>query len=187
MLPFIFALTNYQLAKFIQKYFLSIFPNLQYELALVVPWLAIALAPALLNSREAGLHFDYQKTKQNMKPILVIFALTLIGLAVFWWLGFTRYFHNVKYPWLFFLATPIIEEILFRGWIYSKTSLFWSAVLFGLHHLQYFNYMPTKFALFQITYTIGLGLILGKLRKTSGSIYVSSLLHIILNYVSYKF
>ncbi len=118
-------------------------------------------------------------------------GLIILGLLIFVLLGQTKYFHLVKYPVIFFIVTPIAEELIFRGFVFrvfekvsTSSPVVFSAVLFGLHHLQYTNYSLTTFAIFQVAYTFVLGLLLGKVRKLSGSIYIGILLHIIINLVS---
>jgi membrane protease YdiL (CAAX protease family) len=83
--------------------------------------------------------------------------------------------------WLWFsiaLAAPIVEEIIFRGFLYQgwsasplgpmKTILL-SSLIFGLIHIQYSWYGILSCLFF--------GLLMGWLRFRSGSIYPSMLMH----------
>lgn len=184
------TLGNYQFAKLTQRGILTVLPMFSYMWSIVIPWVGIGLGLCLFDRSDNGLIWNHQKILQYWKSILSSFMVLGIGLAIFILFGITKYFHGVKSPIIFYLFTPIAEELIFRGWIYrqiEKTGgwpILLSALLFGLHHLQYFNYHLTGFALFQITYTFALGLILGKMRRDSGSIYSGLTAHIILNSIT---
>lgn len=181
---------NYQIAKLVQHFFLELSPNLSYIATLVVPWIGIGIILCLTNPLACGLRWNSSETKQNWRSIFLLLLSLALGLGLFAYFGVTKYFHGVKYPIIFFLFTPIAEELIFRGWIYQqiqrlgRSAIFWSAIFFGLHHLQYFNYHFTTFAIFQITYTFILGIFLGKIRKDSGSIYLPIIAHTLLNYIT---
>jgi membrane protease YdiL (CAAX protease family) len=188
---FLLALSNYKLAQFLQSYFPN---NLPYEYSLAIPWIAISLGLCLISPRGFGLLIDLAQIKRNRRRLLISSALVLLGLSLFIGFGITKYFHSVKYPFVFFLIIPLVEELIFRGFIYGTLEKFGkyspiivSSILFGLHHLQYSNFSITTFIVFQILYTLSLGLLFGKIRKLSGSIYVSLLLHILINFVVLKF
>ncbi|HYD35000.1 MAG TPA: CPBP family intramembrane glutamic endopeptidase [Vitreimonas sp.] len=189
----ILALINYQLAKLTQRLMIAVYPSWSYHLTISVPWFLICFLPAAAQYRYSGLEINRQQFLKKWPEIIGSFLLIMIGLVVFVLLGVTAFFHNVKSPLIFFLVTPIVEELLFRGWIYGQLEkyklypIMGSAMLFGLHHLQYFGYRPTPFALFQITYTLLLGLFFGVMRKKSGSIYPSLVTHIIINWVTVYF
>lgn len=184
------ALCNYQLAKFTQRGILAHMPTFSYLWAIVIPWMLIALAPSMLTHSNSDLKWNWQKVNSNILKISIAFVILFIGLLVFSSLGITKYFHGVRYPIIFVLFTPIIEELIFRGYIYhqveelGKNPVLWSSILFGLHHLQYFNYHFTTFAIFQITYTFALGLVLGRLRRDSDSIHPGLIAHILLNWAT---
>ena len=190
---FIIALSNYQLAKIIQKLVLYFSPNFSYIWSLSLPWLLIGIVP-IIAFRLPVFSLDVSLIRKNSTQILLSISFVVAGLALFVNLGVTSFFHSVKYPFIFFLITPIVEEIIFRGWIYDWSTkilrvnpVLLTAILFGLHHWQYFGYRVTLFAVFQIGYTFILGILFGKLREKSGSIYFPILLHILINYVSYNF
>ena len=193
LLVVVIALSNYQLAKLGQRSILFFSPEFSYIWSLSIPWLMIGIVPAVILKSNI-FSIDLSFLFKNIRQILAYVLLVTVGLAIFVSLGVSSYFHSVKYPFIFFIITPIVEELIFRGWIYDWSSkmlrlspVLLTAVLFGLHHWQYFGYRITPFAIFQIAYTFVLGLLFGKLRAKSGSIYLSILLHIFINYVSYKF
>ena len=187
------ALTNYQFAKLIQRITLHFFPSFSYQLALIIPWFLIAIIPIIFLKSFEELKVDFEAIKKNILEIVLICGLVTVGLLFFVFTGITKYFHSVQYPLIFFIATPIIEELMFRGWMFTKLQklnlypIFGTSLLFGLHHLQYFRYMPTPFALFQITYTFFLGLLFARLRQKSGIVYISILMHIFINWVTVSF
>jgi membrane protease YdiL (CAAX protease family) len=193
------TLTNYQVAKLLQNIFLHIFPHGSYQLSISFFWLLIAIVLAVWTARKSGLKLNIQSVRKNWKFLLSLMGIVVAGLLLFVILHITRYFHNVKSPIIFFLVTPIVEELLFRGWIYGQLQkmkfprslpinpVVGSAFLFGLHHLQYFNYHLTLFAVFQMGYTFVLGLVFGEMRKKSQSIYPSLFTHILINFITVYF
>lgn len=93
------------------------------------------------------------------------------------------------YPALLWLAVavaaPIVEEILFRGYLYqglrrsrlrAPGAILVSSLLFALPHLQY--------DLFDISSVLALGLVFGLARWHSGSTYLPIGLHILSNGLS---
>lgn len=186
------VLGNYQLAKFMQRFWLGIYPDFSYMWAIVIPWVSIGLLLSSMDVNGCGLVWSNKKILSHWKMLVGYFGLLGLGMALFIMLGITNYFHGVKSPIIFFLFTPIAEELIFRGWVYQQIEKWWkwpvliSALLFGLHHLQYFGYHFTNFAIFQITYTFVLGIILGKMRKDSGSIYLPLVAHILLNWATLR-
>jgi len=186
------GLIDYKIAKFSQGLFLGY--GFTYAPSISIPWLLISVIPVLIVWKDSGLTFDIKEYIKNRSKIVFLVILVLIGLLIFVVLGITKYFHAVNYPIIFFLITPIAEELLFRGFIYGQTErlkigspVIISSLLFGLHHFQYFNYHLTPFAVFQIVYTLILGLMLGNMRKNTKNIYLGILVHILINYISYKY
>lgn len=187
------ALSDYQLTKLGQRFILFLSPNFSYIWSLSLPWLMIGVAP-ILACRSDIFVVDFSYVRKNIKQIFAYTLFVIVGLALFVGLGITSYFHFVKYPFIFFIITPIAEELIFRGWMYDwlnkivrLSPVLITALLFGLHHWQYFSYRIVPFAIFQISYTFILGLFFGKIREKSGNIYLSVLLHVLINYVSYSF
>ena len=168
--------------------------EISYVVSVSLAWSLIALFLTLFSLKDSGLRFNLKQIVKDRNKILFLTALVLLGLLLFVFLGITKYFHSVMYPIVFFLVTPIVEEIIFRGWIYGQIEKFKfgspiiiSSLLFGFHHLQYFDYRLTLFAIFQIFYTFVLGLLLARIRKLSGSIYLGLVIHILINFITLKF
>ena len=83
------------------------------------------------------------------------------------------------------------EELFFRGAFFevgerlfgpnSLVTLLGSSVLFSLHHFQLHGYQLTEASLLQVAYTLPMGLVFGKLRLLTKSIWPGLLLHIVTN------
>lgn len=188
------ALANYAIARVLQSVLTISVPEISYSVSLSIFWFLVAFVPVLFFKNKYWLRVNLQKIKQNIKPLISYTAFVLLGLFVFVALGITDSFHGVKYPFIFFFVTPVVEELIFRGWLYgyfeerSKYSpVVATAILFGLHHLQYFGFVPTPFAIFQVVYTFLLGILFGKMREKSGSVYMPMAFHILINFITLKF
>jgi membrane protease YdiL (CAAX protease family) len=81
------------------------------------------------------------------------------------------------------LLVPVMEELVFRGWLYSKIAqtklgnigaLFLSSILFTTIHTQYDNAIT-------LMIIFSLGLLLGGVRYKSGNISYSIAIHILFN------
>lgn len=193
LLILVVALSDYQVAKQGQRLILTLLPNFSYVWSLSFPWLMIGIIPVILFKLRIFL-IDLSYIRKNIRQIFVYTSLVIAGLILFVGLGISQYFHSVKYPFIFFVVTPMVEELIFRGWMYDWVEkvtrlnpVLITAILFGLHHWQYFGYRITLFAVFQIGYTFILGLLFGKIREKSGGIYLSALIHVLINYISYRF
>lgn len=96
------------------------------------------------------------------------------------------------------LLIPIGEEWLFRGWVYSiaewlwpqkyftftnpfPTSLWVSAIAFSLWHIQNISQDSWPLVLFQVAYTLMVGIWLGHLRWQSGTLWLPILAHLLIN------
>lgn len=185
------ALFNYTGALFIYATAYIYFPKLPYIFGIALPWLVLGLLCLFYTYKSGSLYLNLKRIILEKQSIILCSSLIIIGLGLFVIFDITKYFHSVRYPFFFYLITPFVEETIFRGFIFGvlekinkKQALVVSAVLFGLHHLQYSYPFFTKFTFFQVTYTIVLGLLLGKIRKSSGSIYIGLILHIFINLVS---
>lgn len=84
------------------------------------------------------------------------------------------------------MITPIVEELISRSWLFAEVKrltkfspVLITSILFAIQHLQYYNFILTWFAQFQIEYTFFLGLVLTKLRLKSGSIYIPLAIHML--------
>jgi tetratricopeptide (TPR) repeat protein len=69
---------------------------------------------------------------------------------------------------------PVAEEVLFRGLLFGalekrcgKWTILWTALVFAIFHLDLFYFLPL----------LSLGILLGWLRRKSGSVWVSAVLH----------
>ncbi len=108
--------------------------------------------------------------------------------------------HWVRYPLaqtipqlIGFLAFgPLQEELLFRGAIFelaersltksfARFPIFFSAALFGLHHLQLHGFALSPAALLQVAFTFPMGIVFGLLRVESQSLWPGWLLHLLTN------
>lgn len=185
---------HYKLAKIAQLILSYLLPSVLDIWLLVIPWILLSIILNINSLRQSGLFLNIDAIKKNKKIIILFIGIIFIGLVSFIFLGVTKYFHTVRYPLLFFIATPIVEELIFRGWVYGKiekyknlSPVFLSALLFGLNHLQYTNFIPTHFVLFQIVYAFILGIFLGKIRQYSKSVYIGMLVHIFINFMSVYF
>ena len=98
-------------------------------------------------------------------------------------------FRSAVYPWLLWLAVvvaaPIVEEILFRGYLFEGLrrsrlgglgAVLVTSLLFALPHVQY--------DLFDMSSILALGLVFGLARWHSGSIYLTIGLHVLANGLS---
>ena len=95
------------------------------------------------------------------------------------------------------VVVPLAEEGLFRGvllsvllWSFSKIysprsaallAVFLTSVIFAFSHLNNLGYYPTGFILFQVSFSILLGLAFGYTRVKTESIYPAILLHALFN------
>ena len=130
--------------------------------------------------------------------VFIVSTLLAIGLvqlfSVFPWFnaeqvqstGFTPYMNMGEKVIAFLVlvvAAPIVEEIIFRGWLYGKlraklnavTSIIIVSVLFGIMHFQW-NVGVNVFAL---------SVVLCGLREITGTIYAGILTHMIKNGVAF--
>ena len=88
----------------------------------------------------------------------------------------------------------LAEELLFRGAIFSlccrvfpthaTLPIVWTAVLFGLQHLQYHHAHAGAPALTQIAYTIPMGLVLGYVRSATQRLGPCVFVHLLNNAVT---
>ena len=101
-------------------------------------------------------------------------------------LGYSHYMVGFERGIVFVLLAiiaPIVEELIFRGWLYGKlrvkipkwVAIIVTSLVFGLVHLQW-NVGITVFCMSIVTCT---------LREITGSIYAGTLVHIINNSVAF--
>jgi membrane protease YdiL (CAAX protease family) len=82
--------------------------------------------------------------------------------------------------------------MLFRGAIFelAERTFFRSAVapvlvstvLFSLYHLQLHQFHVTPFVATQLAFTVPMGIVFGRLRALSGSIWPSFVVHVLTNF-----
>jgi membrane protease YdiL (CAAX protease family) len=104
----------------------------------------------------------------------------------------------------FGITTPILEELIFRGYFWAKfkeqgfsntNTLIITSIFFGLNHLGYYYQISyaTKFhpdapsmvqiMLMKVVFTTVLGFVIGFIRWKSQKVYGSVIIHSILNIV----
>jgi len=143
--------------------------------------------------QRSAFHFPIQSIQ--WRRVLVPACMWLVPTA------FLVLSHTVWVPYIskpldivaFMVTGLLAEEFLFRGAIYdlvlrvfeghtaSKVAVGYSALFFGLGHLQYHNFSLTESALTQISYTIVMGVFFGIVRERSGSIWPCVLMHVMNN------
>lgn len=180
-----------------------LFSILSYGLILV---LLIYLPPKLFkkkiaksSSESLGLRGLPTWTDVGLAPVgyIATIALAAALTAIFnlmpWFnaneaqeLGYSHYMVGFERGAVFVMLAiiaPIMEELIFRGWLYGKlrvkipkwVAIFITSLLFGIIHLQW-NVGITVFAMSIVTCT---------LREITGSIYAGTLVHIINNSVAF--
>lgn len=125
--------------------------------------------------------------------VLIAMGLTALFNLMPWFnaneaqdLGFSPYMMGFERGLAFVLLAviaPIVEEIVFRGFLYGKLrieipkwlAIFLTSLIFGLAHLQW-NVGITVFSMSIVTCT---------LREITGTIYAGMLVHIINNGVAF--
>lgn len=99
----------------------------------------------------------------------------------------------------FWIAVPIAEELIFRGWIFNllnrifrnsflpvlpltPMALWGQSIAFSIWHLQNWGEIPLAFLLLQLLYTFFVGLWLGFYRWHTGRLWPCFLGHVLLNF-----
>lgn len=77
------------------------------------------------------------------------------------------------------LLSGLGEELLFRGWLLPEIGLFWSSLVFGLVHVP-----PHRDWLFWPVFATVVGLLLGALTLSSGTILWAVLAHAAINHLN---
>ena len=110
------------------------------------------------------------------------------GLVGHW----IRYADGVLALACFVLVAPLQEELLFRGTLFELAERGWpgrsswhpvllTTVPFALQHLQFHQFHLTTVALLQLGFTIPMGIVFGRLRAESGSLWPGLAVHILTN------
>ncbi len=92
----------------------------------------------------------------------------------------------------FVLVGPLQEELLFRGALFELAERGWPAggpwvpvllttVPFALQHFQFHQYRLTADALIQVGFTVPMGIVFGRLRQESGSLWPGLAVHVLTN------
>lgn len=160
-----------------------------YQLAqLVLAILLVACAP-----REFGLGIG--RTFQKKQLVMIIAVPMTVICAVVMLFVRTPFFGE---GWSIYLITPLVEELFFRGFIFSAISFafpgsttvagfgiaratLFSAIAFGLWHLGGLHWPTESFIWFQLVYTTIAGLLWGHLRDQTGSIWSGCAIHAAIN------
>lgn len=165
------------------------------------------LAPKVMDREDLGLKGLPTWTDIGLAPIgFIVATLLAAGLVaifnVFPWfdaeqaqeVGFSVYlvgFDRMVAFVILVLVAPVVEELIFRGWLYGKLrpmlsekmsdrasmliSIFLVSLLFGIVHMQW-NVGVNVFAM---------SIILCGLREITGTIYAGILMHMIKNGVAF--
>ena len=154
-------------------------------------------------AEELGIY--WKDIKKRMKYLYVVgglFVLLLIVSSYFimWDIRYYALMTNINFG----ITTPILEELIFRGYSWAKfkeqgfsnsKTLIITSILFGLFHLGYYyqisyatQFHPDAPSMIKIMFTkvvfaTLLGLIFGLIRWKSRKIYGSIIVHSILNIV----
>jgi membrane protease YdiL (CAAX protease family) len=155
------------------------------------------------STKELGIYWQDIKTK--MKYLYVVgglFVLLLVVSSYFimWDIRYYALMTNINFG----ITTPILEELVFRGYSWAKfkeqgfsniKTLITTSIIFGLFHLGYYyqisyatQFHPdapsmSKIMFTKVVFTIILGLFLGLIRWKSQKVYGSIIVHSILNIV----
>lgn len=164
------------------------FPTDQHMIGTVIFWALEVTVCAVLCSATYQAYSWPQVAGDHIRKILLWNIPIVLGLSAFMLTSIHTKFQSVAFPFVFAIAIPVIEEVIFRGLIFEKLSkysseiaIMSSSVLFGLHHLQYYNFQISRFVVFQITYTLILGVCFANIRSLSKSIIPSTIIHMLIN------
>lgn len=105
------------------------------------------------------------------------------------WIRYTSGLYAVL---CFALIGPLQEELLYRGVLFELAERGWpqgriwspitaSTVPFALQHFQFHGYRLSPAALLQVAFTIPMGLVFGRLRRDSGSLWPGFAVHVVTN------
>ena len=189
--------------RFNEAVWTAIYSAVAYSLAMFlvifVPGKVLKTKKAKTDRTELGLRGLPTWTDIGLAPagffIYLILAAGLVALfSIFPWfnaeqtqeLGFSVLsigFDRIVAFVTLVVVAPIVEEVIFRGWLYGKmraelgmaVSIFLVSLLFGIVHLQW-NVGVNVFAM---------SIVLCGLREVTGTIYAGILLHMLKNGVAF--
>lgn len=104
---------------------------------------------ALLSAALAGLKVELPENERALDIASKITILGAVGIA---------------------LVAGVSEEVFFRGFLQPRIGLVAQAVLFALVHLSYVNVL-------EVVFTLTLGLVLGAVRRRTGSLWAPIVAH----------
>lgn len=181
----LFSLFNYAGATYIA--YLT-FPTDQQMTGTVIFWGLEVTVYAVLCSATYQAYTWHKVSTDHIRKILLWNIPIVLGLSAFMMTSIHTKFQSVAFPYVFAIAIPVIEEVIFRGLIFEKLSrysakiaIIGSSLLFALHHLQYYHFQMSRFVVFQITYTLILGVCLANIRSLSKSIIPGTIIHVLIN------
>lgn len=175
----------------------SIYPSTTHELFVTISTLISILILFGFLLRDPQAYGFIFKDVSLINRWLVVFGIPIVfiicGILLFIFKNPWRYsFYNYT------LLIPILEELFFRGYIYSNLKklfpqklirskerdiLSWavliSAVLFGIYKLIYSNSMPGDSSITKFIIATLYGLVFSMAREASGSCWVSSFYNIL--------
>jgi membrane protease YdiL (CAAX protease family) len=81
------------------------------------------------------------------------------------------------------LYRGVLFELAERGWPQGRgrSPITASTVPFALQHFQFHGYRLSAAALLQVGFTIPMGLVFGRLRRDSGSLWPGFAVHVVTN------
>jgi len=156
------------------------------------------------STKELGLYWlDIKKKMKYLYVVGGLFVLLLVVSSYFvmWDIRYYALMTNINFG----ITTPILEELVFRGYSWAKfkeqgfsniKTLLITSVFFGLYHLGYYyqisystQFHPgapsmTKIMFTKVFFTAMLGFIFGLIRWKSQKVYGSIIVHSILNIVN---
>jgi membrane protease YdiL (CAAX protease family) len=104
----------------------------------------------------------------------------------------SRYTSGLSALLCFVVIAPLQEELLYRGALFElaergwPTARRWSPIVattvpFALQHFQFHGYQFSSAALLQVAFTLPMGLVFGRLRQGSASIWPGVAVHALTN------
>jgi membrane protease YdiL (CAAX protease family) len=116
-------------------------------------------------------------------------ASTLAAGVVGHWIHYTN---GALALTCFVLVAPLQEELLFRGALFELAERGWpgsgswhpvllTTVPYSLQHFQFHQFHLTPAALFQVGFTLPMGIVFGRLREESRSLWPGLAVHVLTN------
>jgi len=157
-------------------------------LACLVLYLAIRPVRAFaLPSPEASRPLIYRLGTSWL--LVWLAASTLAAGVVGHWIQYTN---GALALTCFVLVAPLQEELLFRGALFELAERGWpgsgswhpvllTTLPYSLQHFQFHQFHLTPAALFQVGFTLPMGIVFGRLRQESGSLWPGFAVHVLTN------